>query len=556
MSLLLVGLLVLPRTARAQADVLPGAERPQLKPFPEQEPAPQPLELPPIPLPPSDARRALAHDLRVDVHEFRVEGSSVFSEEELAEVTAPWFGREISSAELLQARDAVTQLYVDAGYLTSGAIVPDQSVDDGVVILQVIEGALEAIEVDGTVRFRPGYFRTRLGRAARAPVNVFQLEHQLQLFQRDPQIARVHARLEPGARRGLSRLRLTVEEHRFYGLGFGFSNGNSPSVGSYTGEVVPRVVNVLGYGDTWSGDFKFTEGLFQVDADFSIPLPPFDTRLGFHFQNGESDVVEEPFDVLEIESESTTYAISLSQPVLRTRLQELVVGVRGENRRSKTRLGDECFAFVPGTTSCVSKVSVLRFIGEWTYATPRNVIAARYTLSVGVHALGSTNRSGSLPDSEYLAWLGQLQWAHRLPDGLLGTEVLARVDAQLAYDALLGIEKFSVGGMRTVRGYRENQFVRDNGVAASVELRVPVWHDARRRPVVQLAPFADFGRSWDEGAARDAQSIWSIGIGVRVAPFEWLRGELYWGYALNDLPEIGDDIQNDGLHFALTVVPF
>jgi hemolysin activation/secretion protein len=385
---------------------------------------------------------------------------------------------------------------------------------------------------------------------------VFQLEHQLQLFQRDPQIARVHARLEPGARRGLSRLRLTVEEHRFYGLGLGFSNGNSPSVGRYTGEVVPRVVNVLGYGDAWSGDFKFTEGLFQVDADFSIPLPPFDTRLGFHFQNGESDVVEEPFDVLEIESKSTTYAITLSQPVLRTRLQELVVGVRGENRRSKTRLGDECFAFVPGTTSCVSKVSVLRFLGEWTYATPRNVIAVRSTLSVGVHALGSTNRSGSLPDSEYLAWLGQLQWAHRLPDGLLGTEVLARVDAQLAYDALLGIEKFSVGGMRTVRGYRENQFVRDNGVAASVELRIPVWRDARRRPVVQLAPFADFGRSWDEGAARDAQSIWSIGIGVRVAPFEWLRGELYWGYALNDLPETGDDIQNDGLHFSLTVVPF
>jgi hemolysin activation/secretion protein len=327
-------------------------------------------------------------------------------------------------------------------------------------------------------------------------------------------------------------------------------------VGSYTGELVPRVANLLGYGDVWSGDFEITEGLFRADADFSIPLPPFDTRLGFHFQYGDIDVVEEPFDVLDFENEFISYAITLTQPVLRTRFQELVLGVMGEYRRSERRLLDECFALVEGTSSCVSKVSVLRFIGEWTYATPRNVIAARSTLSVGVHALGSTNRSGSLPDSEYLAWLSQLQWAHRLPDGLLGTELLARADAQWAYDALLGIEKFSVGGMRTVRGYRENQFVRDNGIAASIELRIPVWHDARRRPVIQLAPFADFGRSWNDGAARDAQSIWSIGVGVRMAPFEWLRGELYWGYALNDQPEFGDDIQNDGLHFALTVVPF
>jgi hemolysin activation/secretion protein len=555
-SLLLVGSLLIPRAARAKVGVLPGDERPELKPFPEEEPAPQSLDLPPIPLLPPDARGVLAPDLRWHVREFRVEGSSVFSQRQLAEVTAAWSGREISSGELLQARDAVTQFYVDAGYLTSGAIVPDQSVDDGVVILQVIEGALEAIEVDGTVRFRPGYFRTRLGRAGRAPVNVFQLEHQLQLFQRDPQIARVHARLEPGARRGLSRLRLTVEEHRFYGLELGFSNEHSPSVGSYTGELVPRAANLLGYGDVWSGDFEITEGLFRADADFSIPLPPFDTRLGFHFQYGEIDVVEEPFDVLDFENEFISYAITLTQPVLRTRFQELVLGVMGEYRRSERRLLDECFALVEGTSSCVSKVSVLRFIGEWTFATPRNVVATRATLSVGIHALGSTNRSGSLPDSEYFAWLGQLQWAHRLPDWLLGTELLARVDTQLAYDELLGIEKFSVGGMRTVRGYRENRFVRDNGVTASVELRIPVWHDARRRPVVQLAPFADFGHSWERTTESNIQTIGSVGIGLRLAPFEWLRGELYWGYALKDVPEIGDDIQSDGIHFSLTVVPF
>ena len=176
MLILLVGLLFLPQTARAQAGVLPAAERPELAPFPAEEPTAESLDLPPIPPPSSDARRALPKHLRTPVREFRVEGSSVFSQTELAEATAPWTGREISSEELLQARDAVTRLDIDGGYLTSSAVVPDQSVAGGVVILLVIEGALEAIEADGTERFRPEYFRARLERVGRAPVNVFELE--------------------------------------------------------------------------------------------------------------------------------------------------------------------------------------------------------------------------------------------------------------------------------------------------------------------------------------------------------------------------------------------
>jgi hemolysin activation/secretion protein len=177
-------------------------------------------------------------------------------------------------------------------------------------------------------------------------------------------------------------------------------------------------------------------------------------------------------------------------------------------------------------------------------------------LSIGVHTLGSTQRSGSLPDSQYLAWLGQLQWAHRLPSRLLGSELLFRVDTQLTDHALLGIEKFAVGGLRTVRGYRENQLVRDNGVVASAELRVPLLRDRRDRPVVQLAPFLDYGRSWNEGESDLAEYLLSAGVGLRIAPWPWLRGALYWGHRFHRVPDAGGDLQDDGILFELTLVPF
>ena len=130
------------------------------------------------------------------------------------------------------------------------------------------------------------------------------------------------------------------------------------------------------------------------------------------------------------------------------------------------------------------------------------------------------------------------------------------MDAHLADDPLVGIEKFAVGGMRTVRGYREQQLVRDNGVVVSTELRVPLWRDHRDRPVVQLAPFVDYGRSWNERESSDAKTLWSVGVGLRVAPWPWLRGALDSGHAFDHVTDVGHDLQDDGIHFERTLVRF
>ena len=62
------------------------------------------------------------------MREFEVTGSTIFSEQELGAVTAPYTGHPISAEELEQLRQKLTLLYVDAGYLNSGAILPDQDV--------------------------------------------------------------------------------------------------------------------------------------------------------------------------------------------------------------------------------------------------------------------------------------------------------------------------------------------------------------------------------------------------------------------------------------------
>ena len=110
--------------------------------------------------------------------------------------------------------------------------------------------------------------------------------------------------------------------------------------------------------------------------------------------------------------------------------------------------------------------------------------------------------------------MGQAQWARRL--GVLDTELIARTDLQLAKEALLPLEQIAVGGRFSVRGYRENQLVRDNGWLASVEARIPVIRERRWANYVQVAPFVDVGHAWNTNRPTpELTTLASVGLGLR-----------------------------------------
>jgi len=163
-------------------------------------------------------------------------------------------------------------------------------------------------------------------------------------------------------------------------------------------------------------------------------------------------------------------------------------------------------------------VSVLRAELDWTRRTRTDVFALRTLVSVGLDVLGATQDGRA--DGTFVAGLAQAQWAHVFGERLWGTQSVLRGDFQLTGDRLLSIERFSIGGVNTVRGYRENELVRDNGVVTSVELRVPLWSTGLGRPIVQAGPFFDWGRGWSSSRpalAPPDRTLMSVGVGVRVA---------------------------------------
>jgi hemolysin activation/secretion protein len=523
------------------------AEEPLELPAYEPETRPAPLQLPPLPTPQPDA--GLSRQLRVYVTGFTLEGNRVFSDAELSAITAEYTNRDISSAELQELRYRLTLYYVERGYINSGAIIPDQRVTEGVITLQIIEGELSEIAVSGTGRLRTDYLSRRVALGGGPPLNITVLGEHLQILQQNPRIQQLNATLVPGSRPGESRLNVLVREAQPHQLWFDAGNPESPSVGGESAALRGSHLNLSGHGDTFDFRLAGGEGLREWEAGYRMPLNARDTELGLHWHGVDSEVVEPPFDALDIESNESTLGLSLTHPLRPSVNETIALGLTLDLRRSETFLLGAPFPFVTGTDNGESRLSVLRLSQEWLQRGRSQVLAARSLLSAGIDAFNATV-NGEPGDGEFFAWLGQFQWARRLAASDM--QVIFRADAQVANGMLPSMEQFTVGGAASVRGYRENRLIADTGFVTSLEARIPLYNSESGHFRLQAAPFVDYGYARNRSGSEPGRDIVSAGIGLRGSLHDRLVFQLYYGHAFEDFADEEPDLQDNGFHFLLS----
>lgn len=481
----------------------------------------------------------------------QLEGSTVFTAEDFADIFAQYIGRPITFNELLQLRSAVTQRYVDAGFLTSGAFIPPQTLEEGIVTVQVIEGEIEEIEIVGTRRLNPNYVRSRLGLAAQPPISTDTLLEGLQRLQIDPLIESVSADLQAGVRPGTSVLRVEVTEANSFRVSVGLDNGRSPNVGSFRRRVNVSEGNLLGIGDRASLAYANTDGSNSLDASYSIPVSPYNTRVSIEGGISESRVIDDTFDVLDISSDAFYYDIGVTHPLIESSTQDLSLGLTLSHQENQTRLGiDDIgpFPLSPGADdNGETRVTALRFAQNWTQRSQTQVVAARSQFNVGLDWLNATDNNDGRPDSQFFSWRGQGQWVRLLGDDSL---FFLRGDLQLATDSLLSSEQFGLGGQQTVRGYRQDVLLRDNGALLSAEARFPIVRFSDES-IVQITPFVDAGTAWNHTDNSGGNTLVGTGFGLLWQQGEDLSARIDWGLPLVDVDSTSDSLQDSGIYFSL-----
>lgn len=537
-----------PAIAQTTTQTTPRPVNPNPQPIPEGEPLPPPDDLlqPPPTSSPSPDSPPLQIPGKITVTQFVVVGSTVFSSTQLAEILEPFTGRPISFAELLEAQTAVTQLYFDRGYVTSGAFIPPQTLQDGTVTIEVIEGIVEEIEISGLKRLNSGYIRSRIESGIKTPLNQNDLFQSLQLLQLDPLVERLSANLTAGSRPGLSRLEVEVEEAPAFFAQLSADNLRSPSVGTVRRQAQLSHSNLTGLGDRLNATYYNTDGSDTLD-DFSytVPINSKNGTISLRHRRTSSEIIEEPFNELDIETNSRTYEMSFRQPIYQTLSKEIALGFTGSVDESKTTFNGEP-ALDPNDGEI--RISSVRFFQEYTSRSTNDVFVARSEFSLGINAFDATVNDEA-PDGRYFSWRGQAQYLRLFaPD----TVFLVRSDIQLAPRSLFPQEQFSLGGGLSVRGYRQDALVGDNGLFISGEFRFPILRVREWDATVQLTPFVDFGTVWNSNEVElDEETLSSVGVGLRIQVGTRFSAQLDWGIPFVDIEKNGDSLQENGVYFYL-----
>lgn len=503
---------------------------------------------------PPDPRNEISE--LIVVKKFEVVGSSVFSDQELEKVTDPYTNKPISIIELFQVRTKITELYLARGYITSGAYLPEQDLQTGIVKIQIVEGGLDEIKIAGLTRLNAGYIQSRIVIATAKPLNRNRLLEALQLLQINPLIESISANLSPSLQAGLNHLEVKVTEAKTFSLPITFDNSRTPSVGSERRQIQLVEANLTGLGDRLSLSYTNTNGSNAFDASYAVPFNPDNGTISLNFGNSSSNVIETPFNLLDIISSSHNYELAIRQPLLQNTAQEFALGLTLSHRQSTASLfgGAIPFPSLGADADGQTKVTALRFFQDYVQRSTEEVLALRSQLSLGINAFGSTINAVS-PDSQFLAWRGQTQYVRLLaPETLL----FLSADLQLSDRPMLSQEQISFGGQDTLRGFRQDALLSDNGLLVSAEVRIPVMRIPEFGGLLQVVPFFDFGKAWNHQASTqpDPSTLASLGMGLRFQMSDRLTIRLDVGIPLSRISAEKKTLQENGIYFSIVANPF
>jgi len=527
----------------------------------------------------------LSQALSVFVNRIEVLGATAIDQQAVTALVTAYEGRNVTSAELQELRLELSNLYLEDQYVSSGVILPDQSVSDGVIYYQAIEGELSRIEIEGDPHISDRYLEKRLARHIEYPVKIADVQYALQYLQNDSNILRLDASLAPGDELGDSVLRVSVDEPTRFEFGVGTNNHRATSTGETEANMYWRSRNWAGIGEVINVVTGVSDGADNTSVSFSIPISPRNTSLQIYAGDSDSSIVEARLRDLNIESVTETRGIQVSHPFVDRLDKTLTISLGYESRHSESTLGGIPFSLSPGAIDGVAETNVGVLSFDWTGRGDDHVLATRVTLRHGDDYQDATIFTPPAQDQEFLPPfnptgadgrfdLVRTQFLFLRRMGRNGrSQFVVRSSGQFSSDPLMSIEKLAIGGVNTVRGYPENFWVRDNGVAASIEFRLPLTGsgDANGPGSLSLVPFIDYGRAWDEvdtdtiSPVRDtskANSITSAGLGIVWASRRGLRAELFWGAEINEDLGAGVDprdsresnLQDDGIHFSLSYV--
>ena len=478
----------------------------------------------PVPAAPRQVQPPLSGGPTFAVQGFRFTGLAPERARALLPLVERYVGASRTLADLEDAAKDVEVALQRQGLFLAQVYVPEQTLQDGVVVLHVLEGRIGDVklEVDPGVavsaalmdrfvdalRGNPPAERERIERALFALGDLRGIE--------------VRSTLTPGATVGHADLTVKVAPGRRVAAVAEADNGGSVFTGRYRVNGSVDWLSPTGRGDSLSlkALVSTNGGVAFVRASWLTPVGARGTKFGVALSGLKYTLGGPKFDALDASGTGSAATLQLLHPLLRSRNRNLFVQASLDQRRFHDEVTDVGIDTRKGVTS----YATFGVVGDWRDTWFGGGIS-NYSANVITGRLRFDDAADRIEDEEFYRTAGSYAklalTAARLQSLPNGDHLYLSALAQFASKDLDSSEKQSLGGPSGVRAYPAPDTPSDSALIVGWEWRKPLAIQAWPGDWI-LGVFGDYGVGRQHESPRDedvdnVRKLVSHGVGLTYA---------------------------------------
>lgn len=462
--------------------------------------------------------------------------SAVLTEAELAAITKPYEGQQVQLSDIYAIVEKINALYTEKGYVTCRAFLPPQTITDGAVKLLLVEGRTGNTTVSGNKYTKTAYITKRLHLKQDEIANIKQLNKDLLLFNATNS-TQLRIMMKAGEKPGTTDYEITAYEPKRDTWTVFEDNAGSDSSGQYRTGLFYNTKSLSGNCDALSLGTVISEGTKAANVMYSRSLGRSGTKMNLMYSSNSTKVVDGYYEDM-IKGHANSYTIGFVQPLLVNETTRTELSLDYNRQDSKTdwlagfrgnMVDDSVQDFTLGfamTNYGASHVFYQKhsYVRGYSESTPE--LFDRRTQNFGFYKLNAMYQK--------LYKAGQM-WN-------------LRADAQWSgSEGMVSSRQFYMGGMYSVRGYKENFLGGDSGFTFSAEYAVPVINRN-----TNAFGFFDYGHVYGNGQSDDQHNVLaSVGLGVRSTINQYCSASLILGIPLQR-EFSAEEVSKTRLHFIVS----
>jgi hemolysin activation/secretion protein len=489
------------------------------------------------------------------IREFRVLGNHQLSRAEVEKAVYPFMGPERSPDDVEQARAALEKVFQEKGFQTVNVQIPQQTGKRGIVFLQVSEGKIGRLNVEGSRYYTINSIKKQVPSLQPGSVPDFNKVSREILALNQWSDRQVIPTLTPGFEPGTVDVNLKVKDTLPWHGSAEFNNRYSFGTPMYRLNLASSYDNLWQRGDSIGGSYQTApeqpSDVQNWNVFYTARFPKVDwlrLNVSYSQQNSISTLPSGGGSGGSSLGNGNTagFRFLAALPAEKDFSQSCSAGIDFKHVNQVTSLAQITAGANVNQQPLDYWPIRLNYNAVWAPSNSVTILDAGVSFGIRGAAISYYGNEDELAaakvgaDGGFILFNGNLSHTHDLPGGL---QIFGKVQGQVSPNPLIYTEQYSGGGLDSCRGYLESTVVGDSGVFGSVELRSPlllpghaginewrVYAFFDGGTVVNVAP------DGSTNAYTPSYNLASYGFGSRLKMFKYLNGSVDLGIPLITQP--------------------